>query len=287
MEFLGRLAMSLLRLMRAVVLAALFAGLIAFLLYGPLTKTPNPPDAARFGWPLLVGSCCAVLTELLLYWLRKWRNARHQRIESQIRQAKLLEMKDLIDLVDAHAIALRKNFKKALRYNDYGALVRDNREQKSREFIESVDFEPQHLEIDEATELINFRLQTIFDDGEGKAFDPNQLPLDGLDFESWVASGLTQFGWSASTTAPSGDQGVDVVAVKPGLRVAIQCKRYSSPVGNKAVQEIYSGARHIGANRAAVLTNAGYTSSAAELAQSTGVLLLAPQDIPNLDQLVA
>ena len=40
----------------------------------------------------------------------------------------------------------------------------------------------------------------------------------------------------------------------------------------------------MGLNKAAVLTNAEFTKSARELAGTTGVLLLSPEDIPTLSE---
>ena len=66
--------------------------------------------------------------------------------------------------------------------------------------------------------------------------------------------------------------------------MGIQCKLYTGSVGNKAIQEAYSGMKHFGLDKAAVLTNANFTKSAKELAASTGVLLLSPEDIPTLSE---
>ena len=57
------------------------------------------------------------------------------------------------------------------------------------------------------------------------------------------------------------------------MTYAIQCKRLSANVGNKAVQEIYSGKdfykRHVGV----VLTNQNFTANAKEAAERTGIVL--------------
>lgn len=111
--------------------------------------------------------------------------------------------------------------------------------------------------------------------------------LDGVAFEHHCAAYLRQRGWTATTTRASTDHGVDVIAEKRGLRVAIQCKRYSKPVGNKAVQEVLAGKAFISANRAAVVSNATYTPAAHELARRTGVLLLHFTDLARADQLFA
>jgi hypothetical protein len=58
-----------------------------------------------------------------------------------------------------------------------------------------------------------------------------------------------------------------------GERVAVQCKNYRRPVGNKPVQEVFAGARHHSSQQAWVVAPAGYTRGAYELARSTGVSL--------------
>src|SRR5215211_443232 len=58
-----------------------------------------------------------------------------------------------------------------------------------------------------------------------------------------------------------------------GERVAVQCKNYMKPANNKAVQEVFAGARHHRCVEAWVVAPAGYTRGAIELAKSTGVAL--------------
>jgi hypothetical protein len=69
-------------------------------------------------------------------------------------------------------------------------------------------------------------------------------------------------------------------------RVAIQCKKYSKPVGNRAVQEAYSAKGIYGATHAAVVTNTKFTRSAVEAAERLGVLLLHHDDLPRLISLL-
>jgi restriction system protein len=106
------------------------------------------------------------------------------------------------------------------------------------------------------------------------------------EFEIFCAEQLKRSGWDARVTLQSRDQGIDVVAEKAGLRVVLQCKLYSGPVGNKAVQEIAAGKAHAQAHRGAVVTNSRYTSSAEQLASSNGVLLLHYSDLANLGALL-
>jgi HJR/Mrr/RecB family endonuclease len=98
--------------------------------------------------------------------------------------------------------------------------------------------------------------------------------MDGHDFERYCASVLEKNGFSdVSVTPGSGDQGIDVIAYKDGVKYGIQCKCYSSDIGNKAVQEAFSGAKFYECHVPVVLTNRYFTKSAKELAEKANVLL--------------
>ena len=103
------------------------------------------------------------------------------------------------------------------------------------------------------------------------------------DFEEQCAEILKNNGWEAEATRKSGDQGVDVVATKNGKRVVLQCKLYSHPVGNKAVQEVFTGKTFYNADFAVVVSNNEYTPQARELAENCGVLLLSVSDLTDLE----
>lgn len=106
------------------------------------------------------------------------------------------------------------------------------------------------------------------------------------EFEHFCAKQLCLNGWDAKATGRSGDQGIDVIAEKAGIRVVLQCKLYSRPVGNHAVQEVAAGRSHQRAHYAAVVSNHGYTSAARQLAKSNTVLLLHYRDLASLDDFI-
>ena len=110
-------------------------------------------------------------------------------------------------------------------------------------------------------------------------------PLTPLGFERMCADVLTSYGWLTNLTVTSGDQGVDVLARKGRISVVIQCKLYSRPVGNDAVQQAIAGRQFTGATHAAVVSNQPYTRSAKELAARDYVLLLSPDDLSRADDL--
>lgn len=98
--------------------------------------------------------------------------------------------------------------------------------------------------------------------------------LSGEEFEEFCADVLRGNGYTdVEVTKGSGDHGVDVLAKKDGLKYAIQCKRYSKPVGNKAVQEVYSGKDIYKADVAVVMSNMDFTQQAIEDARKLNVEL--------------
>lgn len=106
------------------------------------------------------------------------------------------------------------------------------------------------------------------------------------EFEAFCAEELRQTGWKASVTRQSRDQGVDVIAEKDGVRIVLQCKLYSKPVGNKAVQEAAAARAFEQAQYCAVVSNISYTSAAEQLASTNKVLLLHYSDLKRMDAIL-
>ena len=95
-----------------------------------------------------------------------------------------------------------------------------------------------------------------------------------LGFEKYTGELLKANGFTkVEVTQCSGDFGVDVIAYKDDIKYAIQCKKYSSPVGVKAVQEVIGSKSMNGCHVAVVLTNNTFTKQAIELAEKNNVLL--------------
>jgi restriction system protein len=97
---------------------------------------------------------------------------------------------------------------------------------------------------------------------------------NGIDYENYVEKYLQNLGYNVIRTPKTGDQGVDLIAEKNGDRKAIQCKYYSRPVGNKAVQEVIAGTNFYQCISAAVISNASFTKSARKLAENSNVKLI-------------
>ena len=104
---------------------------------------------------------------------------------------------------------------------------------------------------------------------------PSDIDLmEGHDFEYYCAELLRQQGFlEVEVTKGSGDYGIDILAEKDGVTYAIQCKRYTAPVGVKAIQEAYAGRDYYDRMVGAVLTNQYFTQSAVEAAKKLKILL--------------
>ena len=114
--------------------------------------------------------------------------------------------------------------------------------------------------------------RSIFRKGVYHSRDLDQI--SGADFEALSCDILVANGFEfAENTQASVDFGVDVLARREGITYAIQCKRYDSPVGIDAVQQVYAGRAYYECHVAMVLTNQYFTRSARKLADKIGVVL--------------
>jgi HJR/Mrr/RecB family endonuclease len=106
--------------------------------------------------------------------------------------------------------------------------------------------------------------------------------LQGTKFEAFLVEVFEYLGYSVQTTKASGDQGVDLIAVKGGRSLAVQAKGYEKSVGNAAVQEVVAGMQYYKCGECMVITNSVFTRGAYDLARETGCLLVDGERIPSL-----
>lgn len=189
-------------------------------------------------------------------------------------------------VVDEHLETLVRKRRRMVRTDDYGVENATDWQKEIQHFLDKVALkaldpqEVQEIFFGPRTRFIQF-VEARVQAGMATIPAPKGLPpgLSPLDFEGLCAETLRERGWQASTTQASGDQGADVIAVKDGMRLVLQCKLYSGTVGNKAVQEVAAAMAHYGADHGAVVATNGFTKSAATLAASTGVHLLHFDDL--------
>lgn len=198
------------------------------------------------------------------------------------------------NVVSEHLQTLLRKRRLLIQTNDYGIVDRNKWDEELKYFITHI-LAPK---LDTSKRYNKWVLRYIEDNRMGgivrlveKAveeascdFDRDSYrdDMDPIEYEHMCADILSENGWDARITSASGDQGVDVYAEKDGGAVVLQCKMYSSPVGNKAVQEAHAGKGFMGAAIAAVVTNSSYTESARQLAASLDVLLLHHDELGDL-----
>ena len=110
-------------------------------------------------------------------------------------------------------------------------------------------------------------------------FDPN---MDPFQYEIFCAERFKENDWEAYATQGSSDQGVDVVATRGKEVLVAQCKKFSKPVGNKAVQEVVAGMKFYDANVGIVIAPNGFTNSAEKLAAANKIKLIHHSQIKDL-----
>ncbi|OBG35518.1 restriction endonuclease [Mycobacterium alsense] len=103
--------------------------------------------------------------------------------------------------------------------------------------------------------------------------------MSGVEFEEFVAAQLRTVGFGVAPTASTGDYGVDLIAKKDGISMAVQCKRQARAVGVAAVQQVVAGALHHRCDRTVVVTNQSFTKAARQLATTHGCRLVGREQL--------
>ncbi|MFQ6704006.1 MAG: restriction endonuclease, partial [Alphaproteobacteria bacterium] len=125
-------------------------------------------------------------------------------------------------------------------------------------------------------------LDSVFNKNPNLLNQSKSPTLTPANYEKYIATQLIKLGFVALTTKSTGDQGADVLATKNGVSFAIQCKMYSKPVGNKAVQEANAGRDFYKKDYGVVVSNAGFTKSARQAANACGIILLNDNQLEDL-----
>ena len=84
--------------------------------------------------------------------------------------------------------------------------------------------------------------------------------MRGGDLEQFLEEVFSELRYSVERTGRAGDQGVDLVLLKDGHRIAVQVKGYVDSVPNTAIQEAFTGMAFYKCDGCAVITNSRFTS---------------------------
>lgn len=197
-----------------------------------------------------------------------------------------MQLKQWHDIAEPHKEALTLRFRQIVSSNPYGGLDMEPWKKELERFRLSVGIYGKNYLIADFDRELTEKVRRWVAEADSVQSHQDFTSVDPYDYERWCAQTLTRLGWHASATKASGDQGVDVIASKHGVKVAIQCKLQKAPVGNKAVQEVHAAAAFVDAQYATVVSPANYTPAARQLAGKLGVLLLHHSQLPDLDTLL-
>lgn len=98
--------------------------------------------------------------------------------------------------------------------------------------------------------------------------------MTGLEFEKYLVVLLRQQGYKSIRLTEKYDYGVDIIAVKDGIKWGIQAKRYKGLVDVDAVRQVVTALPKYRCDRSMVITNSYYTEFAKELARCNRCLLI-------------
>jgi len=193
-------------------------------------------------------------------------------------------------ITSVHLNVLRIKRMQKLRKDDYGKLIEKDWIKEIKYFhlntitLDANCFYGSKFSTDEIYYLVNLEID-LFESTQPLT-EQDVENLSPLAFEAYCARVLNKNGWHANTTKGSGDQGVDIIATKGQFKAVFQCKKYTSPIGNKAVQEVIAGKTFASADFAFVVSNKQYTRSAVELAHKAGVHLIHYYELVNLQSYI-
>jgi len=232
-----------------------------------------------------------ILALAAFYWYNKSTSSR--KVVEQNYQNKEAEfLKTIEEFVSSHKRVLAIQRRQLIKLDPYGKEVHTLWEKEMSYFIEHhitpkfglglffIWHEEKLAKFKRIIERVAKKEEAIINDEASISGYHEQMT--GIEFETFCQLQLQLLGWDTVITKKSGDQGVDLIAAKESRRMAVQCKKYTGTVGNKAVQEVVAGIRFYGTDFGIVISNSSFTSSAKQLAKANKVLLLHFKELDNV-----
>jgi len=200
------------------------------------------------------------------------------------KQKQKKEIEHLFNCINEHVDTLYVKWKQKVYKDDYGRDIFDDWHKEIKYFIQNIVFPNTELDeialLKKTKQFIEYWAFIVFcrlDDKSDWKYEfevSKQKIKTGIEYEYYVENILRAMGYNIQRTAKTGDQGVDLIVEQNEIKMAIQCKFYQRPVGNKAVQEVIAGQIFYNCNCAAVISNSTFTKSAKQLAKNSNVILL-------------
>ena len=98
--------------------------------------------------------------------------------------------------------------------------------------------------------------------------------MSGVAFEKLVKQLLEKQGYEVGKLRESNDYGVDLIANKDKVRIAVQVKRSKNRITRKAISDAVAGMKYYKCTKAMVVTNSEFTEDAREFGRGTECTLV-------------
>jgi hypothetical protein len=195
------------------------------------------------------------------------------------------------EIIDKHKDVLVTQRSQLIYTDAYGDIVEKDWIEKGIKYFINTKLKPKFWELDRwqidllQDQLIKkINLAVELEVKKKKKIEiPYDVGMNGVDYEIFCKNLLEKNGWKVKLTKKTGDQGVDLIANKDGIIIAFQCKKHNRPVGNKAVQEIFTGKQFYDIEIGGVISNSPFTDSARKLATKNKILLLHHNDLQKIE----
>ncbi len=95
-----------------------------------------------------------------------------------------------------------------------------------------------------------------------------------IEFEHVTAEIFRQLGFEARVTPASGDEGLDIILSKNGVKAGVQCKQYKKPVGPELIREFAGALAAADLPVGYFVTTSDFTEAAKQAAEKSKVKIL-------------
>lgn len=96
--------------------------------------------------------------------------------------------------------------------------------------------------------------------------------LTPREFEEWTANLFNSLGYEKITLTPqSNDKGIDVLAEKNGMKIAVQCKKFKGLVVSPDIQKFIGAIKYAEVDKGFLITTGTYSVEAEKMAISSSI----------------
>jgi holliday junction DNA helicase RuvB len=102
----------------------------------------------------------------------------------------------------------------------------------------------------------------------------NVCDMTAVAFKEFTMNLFSEMGYTVEITPGTSDNGIDLFLRKSNQLIAVQCQRWSAPVGEPVVRDFYNALMSSGAQSGYVVTTSTFTSHAYSFAQGKPIQLV-------------